>query len=90
MSTVEEEMYYHTGKAGDVVRQLGFAALAAVWIFHSSNASRTLIPGSFKWAIVLVVVSMAIDVFSISWEQLHGDRSTSKQAILAQRQPPST
>ena len=38
-TTVEDEVVYHTGKAGDIVRQLGLAGLAVVWLFHLSAVS---------------------------------------------------
>jgi len=58
---VEEELLYYTGRAGDIVRQLGFAALAAVWLFHSAASSPTTLPVSFKCAVILVVASLTVD-----------------------------
>lgn len=60
-STVEDELLYHSAKAGDVVRQLGFAALAAVWLFHDGTTSAPWLPGRFQCTVVLVIASLGLD-----------------------------
>ncbi len=36
--STEAHLAYYTEKAGDVMRQLSFAAIAMIWLFHSSGA----------------------------------------------------
>ncbi len=58
---VEEELLYHTTKAGEIVRQLGLAALATVWLFRSSSSVAHGIPKDFRLAAILVIVALGID-----------------------------
>jgi hypothetical protein len=71
-TTVEEELLYHTAKAGDIVRQLGLALLAAVWLFNGGTDQAPVIPSSLKCAVILAILSMGLDalqyiVGSIIW-----------------------
>ena len=71
--TVENQFSYYSGKAGDLSRQLGLAALALVWLFHGLQPHNTLdgnpataipravLSGEFKLPILLVVVSLSVD-----------------------------
>lgn len=64
----EVEFKYYTQKAGDVARQLCFAGIAIIWLFHTAangdgEAAKVAIPDHFKssagWLIAALVVDAA-------------------------------
>ena len=60
--TVEEELAYYTGKAGEIVRLLGLGALATIWLFHSSTPTApNSLPTELKCPTILVVGALAVD-----------------------------
>jgi len=56
-----ENYYVNTGKASDLVRQLGFAAIAIIWLFKIDEGGVTRIPPSLLVPLLLVVVALAAD-----------------------------
>ena len=67
-ATVEREFLHYTGKAGDLNRQLGLAAIAVIWLFAATSAGQTAtqgprftLPEAFRLPLILVVISLAID-----------------------------
>src|SRR5271155_4679353 len=69
IATVEERFYYYTQKAGDVCRQLGIVGVVIVWVFHStvSQAVSATLPLRFRWPVILIVISLAIDAIQYIW-----------------------
>lgn len=67
-----ENLYFHTGKLSDVLRQLCFAGIALIWIFRPLAGDANLIDINLKWAGVFIFTSLAIDLMqylysSIAW-----------------------
>jgi hypothetical protein len=51
-----------SGKASDIVRQLGFAGIALVWIFKTDQAGRFLVPSDLFLPATLIVVGLSLDL----------------------------
>ncbi|MDB5992604.1 MAG: hypothetical protein JWQ10_4007 [Herbaspirillum sp.] len=55
--------YFYSGKVSDISRQLGFAAIAVVWLFKISvTGTAGKINPSLQWPLVLVIFSLLMDV----------------------------
>jgi len=71
--TVETQFAYYSHRAGDLTRQLGLAALALIWLFHTwvphgtpdGNPAASIpiasLSGDFKLPILFIVASLWID-----------------------------
>lgn len=56
-----ESYYYHSGKASDICRNLGFAGLALIWAFRVTGAKGTIIPDNLRWAGALLIGGLVLD-----------------------------
>jgi hypothetical protein len=57
-----EFYYFYTGKVSDIVRQLGLAGIAIVWLFKSEAGGRIVLPNLLVWAAVLVLAGLVVDL----------------------------
>jgi len=67
-----ETFYTFSGKASDLNRQLGFAAIALIWLFKKDVGGSPTIPAGLVLPGILVVASLTLDmlhycVASIIW-----------------------
>jgi hypothetical protein len=53
---------YHSGKTSDLVRQLGLAGIAVVWIFKVDVHGVPKIPAPLLMPLVLIVCGLAFDL----------------------------
>jgi hypothetical protein len=54
---------FFSAKASDIIRQLGFAGIAIIWVFkNSSSETSGLLPREFLWPGVLIVATLASDL----------------------------
>src|SRR5438105_11693077 len=72
-----ENYYYFTGKASDVIRRLGLAAVGVVWVFKKDLQGQPTLPILLFSAAQWAVVSLALDLLqylygSAAWGILHG------------------
>jgi hypothetical protein len=53
-----------SGKTSDIVRQLGFAGIAIVWVFRieGSSAGEGLLPKGLVWPVVFIVLTLGLDL----------------------------
>jgi hypothetical protein len=58
---VRDAYYEFSGKASDNVRQLGFAALAVIWIFKPAATTGISLPERLLWSGVFAVTALAAD-----------------------------
>ena len=56
-----ENYQYYSGKASDIVRQLGFAGIAVIWIFKYTNNGKQIVPSELIPAAILIVLSLSFD-----------------------------
>lgn len=89
-----ENYYYHSGKTSEIVRQLGFAGIAIVWVFKTEVAGNPTIAPELIPAALLVVVGLTLDLLhyvagSLIWGIYHRikeDAVTGDTEFLAPRQ----
>jgi hypothetical protein len=78
------DFYTFSGKASDLNRQLGFAAIALIWLFKTDVAGQPSIPPPLIWPGILVVASLSLDMLhyclaSIIWRLFY--RSKEKAGV---------
>jgi hypothetical protein len=57
-----------TGKASEIVRQLGFAGIALVWLFRIQGSSGLdVLPKDLRVPTILIVTSLAMDLLHYVW-----------------------
>lgn len=54
--------YFHTGKTSELVRQLGLAGIAVIWLFKKDVAGVPRIPEELLLPLVLIVLGLALDL----------------------------
>ena len=62
----EDEFKYYTQKAGDISRQLGFAGIAIIWLFHAAvtgdkTVTQLAIPLEFFEPLKWLIWALSID-----------------------------
>lgn len=57
-----ETFYTFSGKASDFNRQLGFAAIALIWLFKKETGGQITVPGELILPGILVVGSLTLDM----------------------------
>lgn len=62
LNDAREHYYAHTGKASDIVRQLGLAGIALVWIFKTDVAGKIVVPQALIPVSILIVAGLAADL----------------------------
>jgi hypothetical protein len=58
--------YFHSGKTSDLIRQLGLAGIAIVWIFKYEVQGTPKIPEALALPLVLIVVGLVLDLLQYS------------------------
>jgi len=72
LEDVRQAYYDFTGKTSEIVRQLGFAGIALVWIFKTGTDGNPIIPNNLLIPAILIVISLTSDLSqyiagSIAW-----------------------
>lgn len=62
LSDVRQTYYDHSGKASEIVRQLGFAGIALVWLFKTGADGRWLVPRDLLPAAVCIAIGLSLDL----------------------------
>jgi len=62
LKDVREFYSHHTSKTSEIVRQLGFAGIAVIWVFKSEVAGRPTIPPELVSAAFLIVLGLGLDL----------------------------
>lgn len=63
LKDVRENYYYFSQKTSDIVRQLGFAGIALVWVFKTDiGGGRQVIPPELLPATRYIVIGLALDL----------------------------
>lgn len=61
LAYLRERYSYYSGKASDIVRQLGFAGIAVVWLFKTEVDDEWKIPVELLPAAGLIVLTLLLD-----------------------------
>lgn len=63
--------YYElSGKASDVARQLAFAGIALLWIFHERGGAPVALPKPLAWPAALFICGLGFDLLQYLWGAL--------------------
>jgi len=54
--------YFYSGKTSDLVRQLGLAGIAVIWIFKNEVQGIPKIPEALALPLILIVLGLALDL----------------------------
>jgi len=76
LKDARDNYYFHSGKTSELVRQLGLAGIAVIWLFKFEVQGAPKIPESLFWPLLLIVVGLACDllqylVATIVWAVFH-------------------
>ena len=59
----KESYDYYSGKASDIIRNLGFFGLALIWAFRICREDKVEIPVLLRVAGLLLLLGLALDFF---------------------------
>lgn len=81
------EYYFYTGKVSDVVRSLGLAGIAVIWIFRKDMGGRESVPFLLVCAGVFIVLGLATDLLhyvvgAYVWDKFN---SAKEQELMAEK-----
>lgn len=62
LKDARELYYFYSGKTSDLVRQLGFAGIAVIWIFKYDVQGIPKIPQAFLPPLKFIVLGLALDL----------------------------
>jgi hypothetical protein len=62
LENARENYSYYTGKTSDIVRQLGFAGIAVVWVFKTDISGRQVVSPELLPAALLIVIGLTLDL----------------------------
>lgn len=71
------ELYqYHSGKASDVARQLAFAGIATIWLFHVGDAGHSAVPTGLIPPLEFLSIALGLDflhyaICALVWGAYH-------------------
>lgn len=62
LKDARELYYFHSGKTSDLVRQLGLAGIAVIWIFKYEVQGVPKIPQALSFPLILIILGLALDL----------------------------
>ncbi|MGA9996850.1 MAG: hypothetical protein WBP93_15635 [Pyrinomonadaceae bacterium] len=63
LEDVRDTYYYHSQKTSDIVRQLGFAGIALIWMFKTDlGGGKQVVPPELIPAARFIVIGLALDL----------------------------
>jgi len=62
LKDARDNYYFYSGKTSDLVRQLGLAGIAVIWIFKYEVQGVPKIPEALAFPLVLIVLGLAFDL----------------------------
>jgi hypothetical protein len=77
LNDVREIFYFNTGKVSDIIRQIGLAGLAVIWVFRTqAPGGGQVIPKQLFLAGTLILLSLSVDLLqyalaTIIWERFN-------------------
>jgi hypothetical protein len=89
-----EDANQAASRASEILRNLGFGAIAVIWIFKNPDTSKNLLPDRMlSWALLFAVISLSFDLFQYVFsaitlyhfyegkEKLYDDKKLSEEQI---------
>lgn len=62
LEDLRDNYKYYTEKTSDILRQLGFAGIAIIWVFKTDVNGKQVIPPELIPAARLIVISLGLDL----------------------------
>ena len=77
-----ENYYTHSGKTSEIVRQLGLAGIAVIWLFKQDSKQFAQIPVDLKLPLFLIIIGLTCDllqcaVSTLIWGAYHRHKEKS-------------
>jgi hypothetical protein len=71
-----EAYYYYSGKTSDILRYIGYAGLAIVWVFRITKEGQTIIPHNLVWCGIFLLCGLVFDILqcliaTVIWGSYH-------------------
>src|ERR1035437_2730243 len=63
LEDIRDNYQYYSQKISDIIRQLGFAGIALIWIFKNVEGNRQFIPTELLLPTLLIIISLGLDSF---------------------------
>ena len=63
LENIRDNYKYYSQKISDIIRQLGFAGIALIWIFKNVDGDRQFIPADLLLPTLFIVISLCLDLF---------------------------
>lgn len=70
LNDAREFYYFYSGKTSDVVRQLGIAGIAVIWLFKKDINNIPKIPAELIPALWLITIGLGFDLFQYATSSL--------------------
>lgn len=61
LKDARELYYFYSGKTSDLVRQLGLAGIAVIWLFKSDVQGTPKIPEALALPLILIILGLILD-----------------------------
>lgn len=90
LNDVREIFYFNTGKVSDIVRQIGLAGLAVIWVFRTqAQGGGQVIPKQLFLAGTIILLALSVDLFQYALATFIWDRfNTRKEQELRNKPDP--
>lgn len=62
LKDARDNYYFYSGKTSDLVRQLGLAGIAVIWMFKNEVHGVPKIPEALSLPLILIVLGLAFDL----------------------------
>ena len=62
LKDARDNYYFHSGKTSDLIRQLGLAGIAVIWVFKFSSSAPPKIPQDLLLPLLLIVFGLTCDL----------------------------
>jgi hypothetical protein len=63
LEDIRDNYQYYSQKISDIIRQLGFAGIALIWIFKNVDGNKQFIPSALMLPTLLIIISLGLDLF---------------------------
>ena len=77
LEDARENYYYYSQKTSEIVRQLGFAGIAVIWVFKTEVEGKIVVPPELLSAGKLIVIGLGFDLLhyvagTLAWGVFNG------------------
>jgi len=62
LKDARERYEFSSGKVSEIIRQLGLAGIALIWVFKTEVAGKQIIPPDLSFSAKLIVIALGLDL----------------------------